>query len=239
VVKELHGYTDEHGTTHVTEEREVVDVLYKKDYNSVVPTQGYENDFAYDMYANEGVLVPPLTFKSRQVSTGFKTAFDPTDMGMKINLRSGAAANTPLILSNGTGIIEGTYRDGLKILVRNTFIDNRLLHFAFTVKGERIAIKDIPKSVMQKAKELFDAETKLLGYDKSTSKLEKELFVTMVPAGTIYIAEGDRIAQMHFVKKVFAKFIEATGDLPDSVRGEGGLGSSGSTLKEQKDGEQK
>lgn len=238
-MEEIRYYYDKAQGMNVGQSIEIVDVLFKKDYNATVPTQGYENDFAYDMYASEGVLVPPLTFKSRQVLTGFRTAFDPTDMGMKINLRSGAAFNTPLILSNGTGIIEGTYRDGIKILVRNTFIDSRLLTFAFNVKGEPIEVKDIPKSVLQAAKELFDKETQLLGYDKSTSQLEKELFVTKVPAGTIYIAEGDRIAQMHLQKKVFANFIESEGDLPDSVRGLGGLGSSGSTLKEQKDGEQK
>jgi dUTPase len=214
-----------------------VNVQYKKDYNAVVPTQGYENDFAYDMYASEGVMVPPLTFKSIQVPTGLRTAFDPTLYGMKVNLRSGAAANTPLILANGTGIIEGTYRDGIKILVRNTFIDNRLVDFAFNVKGERIAVADIPKSVLQRAKEKFNEETKLLGYEKATSQIEKDVFVTKVPAGTIYIAEGDRVAQMHFSPKVFAYFTEAEGDLPESVRGEGGLGSSGSSLKEQKDGE--
>lgn len=218
---------------------EQVEVLYKKDHNAVVPTQGYEDDFAYDMYASEGVLVPPLTFKSIQVPTGFKTAFDPTFYGMKINLRSGAAANTPLILANSTGIIEGTYRDGIKILVRNTFIDNRLVDFVFDVKGRAFPVANVPKSVLLAAKERFNAETKLLGYPKATSQLEKEVFVTKVPAGTIYIAEGDRIAQLHFAKKVFAKFIEAEGDLPESVRMENGLGSSGSSLKEQKDGEQK
>jgi dUTPase len=205
-----------------------LDVLYKKDYNAVAPTQGYEDDFAYDLYASEGVLVPPLTFKSIQVPTGLRTAFDPKVYGMKINLRSGTAASTPLILSNSTGIIEGTYRGEIKLLVRNSFIDSRAVDFAFTAKGERIAVKDIPKSVLQRAKEFFNKETKLLGYEKATSQIEKEIFVTKVPAGTVYIAEGDRIAQMHFAEKVHANFIEHEGDLPESVRGTGGFGSSGS-----------
>lgn len=207
-----------------------VKVLYKKDYNATVPTQGYDEDFAYDIYASEGRLVPPCTFKSIIVPTGFRTAFDPTEYGMKMNLRSGAAAKTPLVLSNGTGIIEGTYRNGLGILIRNTFIDNRIVDFAFDVNGKRIAVKDIPKHVLQNAKQFFDEETKMLGYEKAIPEIERDIYVTHVPAGTIYIAEGDRVAQIHFADKVYAQFEEAD-ELPETIRGEGGLGSSGSKLK--------
>lgn len=210
--------------------RKEVDVLYNKDYNAVVPTQGYEDDFAYDIYVSEGVLVPPCTFKAVEVQTGFKTAFDPVKYGMKMNLRSGTAAKTPLILANGTGIIEGTYRDGLKILVRNTFIDNRLVDFAFDVKGNRIEVKDIPKHVLQKAKKFYEEETKLLQYSGISPAIKRDIYEKLVPAGTIYIAPHDRIAQIHFSEKVYANFIESD-SLPESVRGEKGLGSSGSSIK--------
>lgn len=214
------------------EPKEKVKVLYKKDYNAVVPTQGYEDDYAYDLYASEGRLVPPCTFKSVIVPTGFRTAFDPTKYGLKMNLRSGAAAGTPLILSNGTGIIEGTYRKGWGILLRNTFIDNRLVDFAFDVEGNRIEVKDIPKSVLQNAKDFFNKETKNLGYEKAVPEIERDIFVKLVPAGTIYVAEGDRVVQVHFDHKTYVEWEEAD-ELPDSVRKEKGLGSSGSKLKEK------
>jgi dUTPase len=209
------------------EPKERVVVLYKKDYNATVPTQGYEDDYAYDVYASEGRLVPPCTFKSVIVPTGFRTAFDPTKHGVKMNLRSGAAAKTPLIVSNGTGIIEGTYRNGWGILLRNTFIDNRLVDFAFDVNGKRIDVVDIPKHVMQNAKEFYDAETKLLGYESAVPEIQRDIYVKLVPAGTIYIAEGDRVAQVHFDHKTYVEWREVD-ELPDSVRGEGGFGSSGS-----------
>ena len=203
-----------------------LDVLYSKTKHGKVPTQGYEDDFAYDMYSSEGVIVPPLTFRSVQIPTDFKTAFDPVEAGMKLNLRSGVAANTPLLLSNGTGIIEGTYRKGIGILVRNSFIDNRLVDFAFNAKGERIPVSSIPPQVLTRARRFYKEETELLGYPDVTPEVKKMVYHTHVPAGTVYIAKHTRVAQIHFQEKIYANFIPEN-NLPDSVRGERGFGSSG------------
>jgi dUTPase len=206
-----------------------IDVFYNKTKHGKVPTQGYPGDFAYDMYVSKGTLVPPLTFKSIMVETDLRTAFDPVEVGMKISLRSGAAAKTPLVVPNTPGIVEGTYRDGLKILVRNSFIDSRLVDFAFTVEGKRIPVKDIPPQVLTRARQFYNEETELLGYEGVTPEVQEMVYKTHVPAGTVYIAKHDRIAQMHFQEKVAANFIPKE-DLPDSVRGEKGMGSSGSSF---------
>ncbi|AMQ66629.1 putative deoxyuridine 5'-triphosphate nucleotidohydrolase-like protein [Bacillus phage Shbh1] len=203
-----------------------IEVLYNTK-NGVRPSQGYEGDFAYDIYASEGRLVPPLTFKSVPIPTDLKIAFDPSDIGMKISLRSGVANNTPLVISNAPGIVEGTYRGEVKVLVRNTFIDNRLVEFAFNEKGERIAVKNIPTKVLESARKFYDEETELLNYEGVTPEISKMVFKTHVPAGTVYIAKHTRFAQVHFQNKVFAEFVKAD-TLPESVRGEKGFGSSGS-----------
>lgn len=203
-----------------------IEVMYKEGKNVKEPTQGYPGDFAYDIYASKGVLVPPLTFKSIMVETDLKMAFDPIEAGMKVSLRSGAAANTPLLVSNSPGIVEGTYRDGIKVLIRNSFIDNRLVDFAFNLKGERIPVSSIPKEVMARALKFYNEETTKLGYGDTSPEVKKMVYKTHVPAGTIYIAKGDRPAQIHFQEKVTAEFVP-TNTLPDSVRGTGGLGSSG------------
>ena len=148
---------------------------------------------------------------------------------MKVSLRSGVAAKTPLIVSNTPGIIEGTYRDGIKILVRNTFIDNRLVDFVFNVEGERVPVKEIPEDVMNKALEFYKEETELLGYGDTTPEVKDMVYKTHVPAGTIYVAKHDRIAQMHFQDKITANFINSK-TLPKSERGKKGLGSSGTKL---------
>lgn len=207
-----------------------LEVLYKTGKNGEVPTQGYSDDFGYDMYAAAGVLVPPLTFESVVIPTDLKTAFDPEEAGMHLSLRSGIAKKTPLILSNAPAVIEGSYRDGIGILVRNTFIDSSLVDFAFDVKGKRIPVASIPQEVRHAARHFYDEETEKLGYDKIGEEISKVLYDKVVPRGTIYIAKHDRVAQMFFAPKYAATFTK-TDILPDSVRGEGGFGSSGTSKK--------
>lgn len=203
-----------------------IDVLYNLSKDGVEPTQGYELDYAYDVYASKGVLVPPLTFKSVRIHTGLRTAFDPELVGLMANLRSGIAANTPLILSNGTGIIEGTYRGEIQILVRNSFIDNSLVPFVLTLKGEQLPISELPKEVLEEARRFYEEETNLLGYEGIDKTVQQIAYQTVVPRGTIYIQKHERVAQLSLSDKFSINWIE-TDKLPESVRQEGGLGSSG------------
>lgn len=209
-----------------------IDVKYKKDKKGVVPTQGYEEDFAYDMYASKGVLVPPLTFKSIKVPTGLRTEFNPLEVGMKVSLRSGVASKTPLVLSNSPGIIEGTYRGELQILVRNSFIDSHLVNFAFNLKGERVYLKDIPSYVLKEARNFYEEETELLGYDDVGEEHYETVYRRLVPRGTVYIAEKDRLAQLHMSSKYKINWCP-TKKLTETVRGEKGIGSSGIKNKEE------
>ncbi len=206
-----------------------VDVLYNTE-EGLKPTQAYPGDFAYDIYASEGRLVPPMTFSSVIVPTDFKLAFDPDEFGLKMNLRSGVSVDTPLILSNGTGIVEGTYRNGLGIILRNVFTDNRLVPFAFDTAGNRIEVASIPKQVLRKARKDYEEESAKLGYEALTPYLKEHVFVDLVPAGTIYIAKHVRVAQVHFQEKVEAEFTKSD-KLPESVRGTKGTGSSGTKKK--------
>lgn len=208
-----------------------ITVQYEDNKNVTEPTQGYENDFAYDLYASEGRLVPPLTFKSVIIPTDFKIAFDATAAGLKVALRSGVAAKTPLLLSNAPGIIEGTYRKGIGILVRNSFIDNSLVDFVFDEEGERVPLAEVPNVVRKLAKKAFEAEQEQLGHTiPLNSEVQKALFTTKVPRGTIYIAKDTRIAQMYMSPKYGVEF-ERTKSLPESDRGEKGIGSSGTKKK--------
>lgn len=205
---------------------ESLDVFYNVGENGVTPTQGYEDDFAYDLYTSEGAVVPPVSFKSTMLYTEVRQAFDPKKAGMKVNLRSGVSSETPLILSNGTGIVEGTYRDQVKILVRNTFIANKLLEYAFDPKGNQVPVEDIPEEVLQKGREHIENELEVLGFGVLAEEVKDALFVTHVPAGTIYIPKNTRIAQASFAPKMEVNYIHSE-DLEESERGENGVGSSG------------
>lgn len=192
--------------------------------DATTPTQGYENDFAYDLYAAESRLVPTSTFRSTQIPTSLKLAFDPVKAGMFVSLRSGAAARTPLIVSNSPGIVEGTYRDGIQILVRNAFIDTSLVDFAIDMEGKRVPMREVASTAKKAAVQNFKEELELLGYPFSDN--HKKLFTDVVPLGTIYIRKGERVAQASFLPKIKAVF-EETDQLPPSQRGEKGFGSSG------------
>lgn len=207
-----------------------IDVLYLEDKDLIVPTQGYEGDVAYDIYASEGRLVPHSTFKSIVIPTNLKVAFDWEKAGMFASLRSGAACNTPLILSNGPGIIEGTYRGEIGIIVRNTFADNSLVDFVFDVKGNRVPLEKVPNLVKKEARRFFEEESLDLGYKAVNEGNAKQLFKKVVPRGTMYVERGTRIAQIFFLDKLAGKF-KGTDSLPDSVRGENGRGSSGASQK--------
>lgn len=205
--------------------------MYKKDEAGlVVPTQGYEGDVAHDLYASEGAIIPPLTFQSVAIKTSLKTAFEPTVAGMYLALRSGVALRTPLVMSNAPGIIEGTYRNGINILVRNTFIDNSLVDFVITTEGKRLPLAKVPHQVLKTARKFYEAETELLGYEGLDSVSQKNAFIKLVPRGTVYVARHERIAQMFFLEKIHPELKGMT-SLPDSVRGENGLGSSGTHKK--------
>lgn len=209
---------------------EKVDVYYLVGRDVVVPTQGYEGDFASDLISSEGRLVPPLTFKSVIIPTKLQTAFDESLVGMKLALRSGVAANTPLLLSNAPAVIEGTYRGTINVIVRNSFIDNSLVDFVFDLKGNKVPLREVPAEVKKKAREAFDAESTNLGYDKVEKGVRDTIFKTLVPRGTVYVPKNSRIAQMYFSPKIQPNFIPVE-ELPTSERSNRGLGSSGTEFQ--------
>lgn len=208
-----------------------VKVIVNKKKGGVEPKQGYEDDFAVDVYSSKGVLVPPLTFKSVKIPTGLHTDFDPKKFGMRLCMRSGTSSKTPLFMPNSDAVIEGTYRDEIGILVRNSFIDSRLVTFALTAKGEKIDVSRIPKHVLKDARDLYDKEMELLEYPEPEDNVKENLYRTIVPAGTIYIAKHESVAQMYFDEKIHPVF--ERGELSDSERGARGFGSSGTSYNKE------
>ncbi|ANH50595.1 dUTP nucleotidohydrolase [Bacillus phage SalinJah] len=133
-----------------------------------LPTNAHGDDFCDDVYAAEGRLVPPATFKSVLVPTNITTDFD-AKYGMKLNTRSGMGYKTPIILANSTGIIEATYRGTIGVLLRNTFQDTSLVDFAFTTDGKKIPVSEIPLVVLEQARKFYEEETVFVGYNKPST----------------------------------------------------------------------
>ncbi|AMB18684.1 trimeric dUTP diphosphatase [Bacillus phage Eldridge] len=207
-----------------------IEVLYLEDKDLIAPTQGYDGDYGTDIYTSAGALVPHSTFKSIVIPTNLFTAFDPFEAGMIAALRSGVGANSPVIMSNAIGIIEGTYRGNIGVILRNTFADNSLVDFVFDVKGNKIPLSQVPSPVKKDARDFFETESAMLGYNNVNEGNAKQLFKKVVPRGTVYIPKGTRIAQIFFADKINPIF-KPVKELPDSSRGENGYGSSGLNKK--------
>lgn len=203
-----------------------IEVLYLEDKDLIVPTQGYEGDFGTDIYTSEGRLVPHSSYKSIVIPTNLRVAFDPFEAGMLASLRSGVACNTPLVLSNGVGVIEGNYRGEIGVILRNTFADTTRVDFVYDVKGNKIPLNQVPSPVKKEARRFFEEEMEFLGYTNAEEGVAKDFFRKIVPRGTIYVPKGTRLVQIFFADKIVAKLKPAK-ELPPSNRGERGRGSSG------------
>lgn len=212
-----------------------------------LPTQGRESDFAFDLYLSEDLIIPPSLLSASMGKTGIATSFDWDRWGLFISPRS-SIFRLPLILTNSTGIIEGTYRGGIGIPLRNTlswysyvsandFDHHYDRKFAIeqieNVNGDKIyrrkPISEIPKETLLKAKEIYDKESSILGIEFNFIK-DDPTFVTTLPVGTIFLPKGFRITQCYLVPKVHTIFQEIS-TLPESERGENGFGSSGTGYK--------
>jgi len=207
-----------------------IEVLYLEDKDLIAPTQGYEGDFGTDIYASEGRLITHSSYKSVIIPTNLRVAFDPLEAGMKVVLRSGVAVKTPLIISNSPGVVEGTYRGQVGIIVRNTFADNQLVDFAFDISGNKVPLNQIPSPVKKEARRFFEEEMEFLGFSNAGEGNAAKISKTLVPLGTVYVPKGARIAQIYFSHKITPTFTPVK-ELPESSRGANGYGSSGVTKK--------
>lgn len=208
-------------------------IKVKVDSGAVLPTQGYNGDVASDIYTLEDALVVPGALKVPIIKSGLHTEFDPDTFGLFISPRS-SITKLPLALANSTGIIEGTYRGDIGITLRNTVHHDYRMWSPFAIMYDEEAkilvrkpVKDIPKGLLNEAKEQYLAEHALM-FDYTLPKdFERPMFVTEVPHGTVFIPKQTRLVQAYLVPKYEVRW-EKVDELTDTERGTGGFGSSGS-----------
>lgn len=208
-----------------------------------LPTQGSEEDFAFDLYLSEDVIIPPSLLSASMAKTDIATEFDEDRWGLFISPRS-SIFRLPLILTNSTGIIEGTYRGGLGIPLRNTL---SWFHYtdaneydrintsstAITIEEDpdgnkyykQVRAEDLPAKAVQEAKDKYMKELLTLGVSYPEPH-GMENFGTYLPSGTVFLPEGFRITQCYLVPKVHV-LMQDVNELSDSERGTKGFGSSG------------
>lgn len=92
-----------------------------------------------------------------------------------------------------------------------------------TKEMEQVSLDDISAGALSKAKERYEKELDVMGME---IREDSDLFVTELPNGTIFIPKGTRLVQAFLFNKVNSDWVPV-GTLPDTVRGTGGFGSSG------------
>lgn len=165
------------------------------------PYHANDTDAGYDLFATETVFLPPG--RSHIMPVGIKVAV-PEGYEIQIRPRSGISSKVALRIANSPGTVDAGYRDEIGVILYNegsptaTGMNSPTGHFPVGIDGSRYSFT---------------------GLDPVT---EGEL-----PADTIVIQRGDRIAQMVIAKVVRAAFVRV-----DDVRGieggrNGGFGSTG------------
>ncbi|AAY52899.1 deoxyuridine 5'-triphosphate nucleotidohydrolase [Listeria phage List-36] len=207
-----------------------VNVKVKLEGGATMPSQGYDNDVAFDLYTSEDAIICPDAVGATLIPTGLRTEFDPTKFGLFISPRS-SIMNLPLTLANNTGIVEGTYRGGIGIPLKNTLSMTGFSDFALTWNPdkkvvERIPVEKLPTGKLRSAEKMFYTDQALLYDNTLPEELADQLFVTLVPTGTFFLPKGFRIMQAYLLPKYHLD-LEKTDKLSDSPRGDKGFGSSG------------
>lgn len=209
------------------------------DADSIKPTQGYEGDVAHDTYVRKTTVVTPGSLSQTKLPLGFKTEFDHDKYAVLVSPR-GSFSKLPLTLANSVGLVEGTYRGEYMALVRGhmiagglsskllTLVDGELATISIeealeTVEGTKEALAEAKKQFIKDMPIMDD----LIGRGIPDEFLE-EAFVSQVPTGTILIPQGTRLVQVWAVPKEKVEWIDSE-DLSSTERGEGAVGSSGTT----------
>lgn len=97
-----------------------------------IPTRSHGDDAGFDLYAVEGMTIPPTT--RAMVSTGIAIALPQGYAGLVLP-RSGTALRNGISIVNGPGLIDAGYRGEIRVLLLNTDRDAPFV----IARGDRIA----------------------------------------------------------------------------------------------------
>lgn len=128
-----------------------------------VPQRAYEHDGAWDLFAAESAVIPPLD--RAVVGTGIALGLRPGLAALTLP-RSGLAARHGISIVNAPGLIDPGYRGEVKVILLNTDP-----HEPFTVDcGDRIAqllVVALPQVTLAQAATLDDTHRGEQGFGSS------------------------------------------------------------------------
>lgn len=183
-----------------------------------------------DIFASEDIVIRPGEIKV--IPTGITIAL-PQGTEAQIRPRSGLSLRTTLRVPNSPGTIDSDYRNQVGVLLENTFNPALLPNLVAADPG---LVKTLDKyyrtvtleSYLQEIKPM-DKLVQLADDPGWQSFLSSVMFLdeNNNPYGTVYIKEGDRVAQMVIVKHLHADFIRHEDVESIGNNRGGGFGSTG------------
>lgn len=207
-----------------------IDVYIKVEGKGKLPLYASIEAAGCDLFAAEDIVIRPG--ETKVVPTGITIAL-PAGVEAQIRPRSGLSLRTALRVPNSPGTIDSDYRNKVGVLLENTFNPSMLPILAAT---DPDIIKTLEKYYRAITLENYLLEVKPMDkYLQSSDDTAWQSFLNSViffdensnPYGTIYIKEGDRVAQMVVTHHLHANFIEHDDvEAIGSDRG-GGFGSTG------------
>lgn len=219
--------------TPATPPETTVIVDYVLSEGGTLPSQGHDLDVGMDLYTTEDALVIPGMIGSTMIRLGIKTQFNAYQLGMLITPRS-VMAKLPLMMGNTAGVIEGTFTGEIMLPLRSTFSGNEsdgfvphaIYYDTEEKKVKQIQVSDIAKGVIDKTYNKYVNDMETLGYQLFT---DKNTFLEAIPVGTVFIPKGTRLVQAFLIPRYKIE-LNPVEQLKDTPRGEGGFGSTGTTI---------
>ena len=105
--------------------------------NAKIPTYAHPTDAGADIYAIEDFTLAPG--ESRIIPTGLKVAI-PLGYELQVRARSGISAKTKLILANGVGTIDSSYRGEIGIILENIEPNIKDIIYTFNETGKPVIL---------------------------------------------------------------------------------------------------
>lgn len=206
------------------------DVFIKIEGKGKLPLYASEEAAGCDLFAAEDMIIRPG--ETRVIPTGITIAL-PEGAEAQIRPRSGLSLRTALRVPNSPGTIDSDYRNQVGVLIENTFNPALIPVLAAT---DPDVIKTLEKYYRAVTLENYLQELKPM--DKLVQSADDSAWQSFFnnvlfldennnPYGTVYIKEGDRIAQMVITRHLHANFVQhADVESIGNDRG-GGFGSTG------------
>ncbi|NLW11563.1 MAG: aminotransferase [Clostridiaceae bacterium] len=206
------------------------DVFIKIEGKGKLPLYASGEAAGCDLFAAEDIIVRPG--ETKVIPTGITIAL-PEGAEAQIRPRSGLSLRTSLRVPNSPGTIDSDYRNQVGVLLENTFNPALLPILA---ASDPDVIKTLDKYYRAVTLESYLQEIRpmdKLGLSSDDSVWQSFLGSVIFldennnPYGTVYIKEGDRIAQMVITRHLHANFVQhfAVEEIGND-RG-GGFGSTG------------